>query len=126
MLRFKSFDDKITHSLRDLTGVKHCNDLARNLRKYGRYCISLNVAIVIADSMNGKVSHLGETQKTLPKKTKQLEKHFTKLSPAEMKPVYDTYVEEAKAIDDDLREATRRKPKKAKTSPSKAGAPASV
>lgn len=72
--------------------------------------------------MRDKVNHLTDTQKTLAKKTKQLEKHYTKLTPDELKPLYSTFCVEARDIEEDLKEANRRKPKKAKVAtPSKAG-----
>ena len=48
--------------------------------------------------MRDKVNHLTDTQKTLAKKTKQLEKHYTKLTPDELKPLYSTFCVEARDI----------------------------
>lgn len=61
-----------------------------------------------------KVDHLNDTHKTLAGKCKELENYFKKLTVQETQPVYEAYSAEATSIEDDLREANRRKPKKAK------------
>ena len=61
-----------------------------------------------------KVGHLMETHKTLDRKCKDLETYYRKLNAQEMKPVYESYSTEAANIEEDLKEANRRKPKKAK------------